>query len=110
VIRTHYQRFDGRIAVRFVECHSICIEAIDLLHNLSPYGALATNYDITHSETLPINAIPLFATSNPKYQTALNNAVTSANQVYQEFISSAEGKHFTGQVCFLIVIFIEAKL
>lgn len=98
VVRHHYPRFEGKIAVRFVECHSICIEAIELLHNLSPYAALATTYDITHSETLPINAIPLFATSNPRYQTTLTNAVVSANQVYQEFIASAEGKHFSGQV------------
>ncbi len=55
-------------------------------------------YDISHSETLPINAIPLFATSNPGYQTTLTNAVASANKVYQEFISSKEGKYFSGQV------------
>jgi hypothetical protein len=55
-------------------------------------------YDISHSETLPINAIPLFATSNPGYQTTLTNAVASANKVYQDFISSKEGKHFSGQV------------
>lgn len=55
-------------------------------------------HDISHSETLPINAIPLFATSNPNYQTILSNAIASANRVYQEFISSQEGKHFSGQV------------
>jgi hypothetical protein len=55
-------------------------------------------HDISHSETLPINAIPLFATSNPNYQNILSNAVASANKVYQEFIISKEGKHFSGQV------------
>jgi hypothetical protein len=97
-MRNHYPRIEGKIAIRFVECRSICIEAINLLNNLSPYGALNTTFDISHSETLPINAIPLFATSSPSYQTTLTNAVASANKVYQEFISSNEGKYFSGQV------------
>jgi hypothetical protein len=98
VIRNHYPRVEGKIAIRFVECRSICIEVINLLNSLSPYSALSMTYDISHSETLPINAIPLFATSNPTYQMTLTNAVVSANRVYQEFISSKEGKHFAGQV------------
>lgn len=97
-MRNHYPRLDGKLAIRFVECRSICIEAINLLNNLSPYGALNMTYDISHSETLPINAIPLFAISNPTYQTTLANVVASANRVYQEFISSEEGKFFSGQV------------
>ncbi|UJR15164.1 hypothetical protein I4U23_002127 [Adineta vaga] len=98
VMRNHYTRVEGKIAIRFVVCRSICIEAINLLNSLSPYGMQNTTYDISHSETLPINAIPLFATSNGSYQSSLANAITSANQVYQEFISSKEGKHFSGQV------------
>ncbi len=98
VIRNHYPRVEGKIAIRFVECRSICIEAINLLNNLSPYGALNMTYDISHSETLPINAIPLFAISNPGYQMTLSSAVASANKVYQDFISSKEGKYFSGQV------------
>ncbi|CAF1335849.1 unnamed protein product [Adineta steineri] len=98
VIRNHYPRIEGKLAIRFVECRSICIEAINLLSSLSPYGTADTSRDITHSETLPINAIPLFATSHPNYQTVLTNSVASANKVYQEFISSKEGKYFSGQV------------
>jgi hypothetical protein len=56
------------------------------------------SHDLSHSETLPINAIPLFAISNPNYQTILNNAIASANNVYQEFLTSKEGKYFSGQV------------
>ena len=98
VMRNHYPRIEGKIAIRFVECRSICIEAINLLSSLSPYGIASISHDITHSEALPINAIPLFATSNPNYQTILTNAVASANKVYQEFIASKEGKYFSGQV------------
>jgi hypothetical protein len=47
---------------------------------------------------LPINAIPLFAISNPNYQSILTNAIGSANKVYQEFLASKEGKYFSGQV------------
>lgn len=97
-MRNHYPFVNGKIAIRFVECRSISSEAIDLLNLLSPYGALNMTHDISHSETLPINAIPLFATSNPGYQTTLTDAVVSANKVYQEFISSKEGKNFSGQV------------
>jgi hypothetical protein len=98
VMRNHYSRIEGKIAIRFVECRSICIEAINLLSSLSPYGIANISNDITHSETLPINAIPLFAISNPNYQNTLTNAVASANRVYQEFLSSKEGKYFSGQV------------
>ena len=98
VIRNHYSRIEGKIAIRFVECRSICIEAINLLNSLSPYGLAAAAHDVTHGETLPINAIPIFATSNPNYQTVLTNSVASANKVYQEFLSSKEGKNFAGQV------------
>ena len=98
VMRNHYPRIDGKIAIRFVECRSICAEAINLLSSLSHYGTTGISHDISHSETLPINAIPLFATSNPNYQSILTNAIASANKVYQEFISSKEGKYFSGQV------------
>ncbi|CAF3708247.1 unnamed protein product [Rotaria sp. Silwood1] len=98
VIHNHYPRLQGKTAIRFVECRSICIETINLLSNLSPYRITNLSYDITHSETLPINAIPLFAISNTNYQTILNTAIESANKVYQEFLSSKEGKYFSGQV------------
>ncbi|CAF1119442.1 unnamed protein product [Rotaria sordida] len=98
VIRNHYIRFQGKTAIRFVECRSICIETINLLSSLSPYGMTNLSHDITHSETLPINAIPLFAISNSNYQTILNNTIESANKVYQEFLLSKEGKYFSGQV------------
>ncbi|CAF3899528.1 unnamed protein product [Rotaria sp. Silwood2] len=98
VVRNHYSRIQGKTAIRFVECRSICIEAINLLSSLSPYGMINLSNDITHSETLPINAIPLFAISNSNYQTILNTAIESANKVYQEFLSSKEGKYFSGHV------------
>ena len=98
VLRNHYPHIEGKSAIRFVECRSICIEAINLLSSLSSYGIASMPHDISHSGTLPINAIPLFATSNPNYQTILSNAIASANRVYQEFLTSKEGRYFSGQV------------
>lgn len=98
VLRNHYSHIEGKFAIRFVECRSICIEAINLLSSLSSYGITSMPHDISQSGTLPINAIPLFATSNPNYQTILSNAIASANRVYQEFLTSKEGKYFSGQV------------
>lgn len=100
-MRNHYPSIEGKIAIRFVECGSICIEALNLLSSLSPYGTTNMPHDITRSETLPINAVPLFAISNPNYQYILSNAIESANKVYYEFISSKEGRNFSGQVNFL---------
>ncbi|CAF3635294.1 unnamed protein product [Rotaria socialis] len=98
VIRNHYSHIEGKLAIRFVECPSICIETINLLNSLSPYGITSLSYDIAHSETMPINAIPLFAIANPNYQTTLNYVIESANKVYQEFLISKEGKYFSGQI------------
>ncbi|CAF5178992.1 unnamed protein product, partial [Rotaria magnacalcarata] len=98
VIRNHYSHIEGKLAIRFVECPSICIETINLLNSLSPYGITSLSYDIAHSETMPINAIPLFAIANPNYQTTLNYVIESANKVYKEFLISKEGKYFSGQV------------
>lgn len=55
---------------------------------------------ITH-DTIPIGAIPLLATSTPEYHDAVTKVVSGANQVYQEFIKSEEGRGFNGQVCFI---------
>ena len=100
ILQHKYTKLQGRIAIRFVECRSISIETIELLHRLSPYGALAPSSNVTHSETLPINALPLFAVANPNYQKTLSDVITSANQIYQEFLSSNEGKYFNGKVKF----------
>ena len=66
-------------------------------HSLSPYsydeGCLSNSQD-----HIPLAALPLLATSAPQYQEAVATVITRANQVYSDFIKSAEGASFSGQV------------
>lgn len=52
---------------------------------------------VTH-DSIPIGAIPLFASSSTEYHDAVSRAISCANSVYQEFIKSEEGRGFNGQV------------
>lgn len=76
-----------------------------LLFSLSPYS-----FDMSPScmdapqvtnDTIPIGAIPLLASASSDYDEAVSRVVTNANQIYQEFIKSEEGKGFSGQICFI---------
>lgn len=53
------------------------------------------------NDTIPIGAIPLLASSTPEYRDAVSRVIAGANQVYNEFIKSEEGRGFTGQICFI---------
>lgn len=55
---------------------------------------------VTH-DTIPIGAIPVLASSSSEYQDSVSKVINTANQVYQDFIRSDEGKGFNGQVCFI---------
>ncbi|XP_023246187.1 protein retinal degeneration B [Copidosoma floridanum] len=103
VIRQHYPTMIGHIAIKFVSCPSICTEGLGILSSLSPYSfdvspSCMDAPQITH-DTIPIGAIPMFATSTPDYQESVTRVVNGANQVYQEFVRSDEGRGFHGQVC-----------
>ncbi|XP_031779472.1 protein retinal degeneration B isoform X4 [Nasonia vitripennis] len=105
VIRQHYPTMVGHIAIKFVSCPSICTEGLGILSSLSPYSfdvspSCMDTPQITH-DTIPIGAIPMLATSTPDYQDAVTRVVNGANQVYQEFVKSEEGRGFNGQVCFI---------
>ncbi|CAF1223857.1 unnamed protein product, partial [Didymodactylos carnosus] len=97
VVRNHYPHIEEKVAIRFVSCEAICTEAISVLSSLSPYG-VSTTKDMVYNENLPLHAIPLFATSNPYYHSKLSNTVGTANKVYNEFVTSKEGKNFCGQI------------
>lgn len=73
--------------------------------SLSPYSfdvspSCIDTPQVTH-DTIPIGAIPLLASSTPEYQEAVSKVVNGANQVYQEFVRSEEGRGFAGQVSFV---------
>ncbi|KAM6902526.1 LOW QUALITY PROTEIN: membrane-associated phosphatidylinositol transfer protein 2-like [Xenentodon cancila] len=98
VMRVHYPAALGRIAIRMVPCPAVCVDAFSLVSNLSPYsydeGCLSSSQD-----HIPLAALPLLATSAPQYQDAVATVILRANQVYSDFIKSAEGVSFNGQVC-----------
>ncbi|XP_011306274.1 protein retinal degeneration B isoform X2 [Fopius arisanus] len=105
VMRQHYPSMVGHIAVRFVSCPSICTDGLGILSSLSPYSfdvspSCVDTPPVTH-DTIPIGAIPLLASSAPEYQDAVSKVVTGANQVYQDFVRSDEGRGFAGQVSFV---------
>ncbi|XP_020294135.1 protein retinal degeneration B isoform X3 [Pseudomyrmex gracilis] len=103
VMRQHYSSMVGHVSIKFVSCPSICTEGLGILSSLSPYSfdvspSCADTPQVTH-DTIPIGAIPLLASSSSDYQDAVLRVVTSANQVYHDFIKSDEGKGFNGQIC-----------
>ncbi|XP_058805045.1 protein retinal degeneration B isoform X2 [Phymastichus coffea] len=105
VMRQHYPTMVGHISIKFVSCPSICTEGLGILSSLSPYSfdvspSCMDAPQITH-DTIPIGAIPLLASSTPDYDEAVTKVVSGANQVYQEFAKSDEGRGFNGQVCFI---------
>ncbi|KAM4527592.1 membrane-associated phosphatidylinositol transfer protein 2 isoform 2-T5 [Odontesthes bonariensis] len=98
VMRVHYPAALGRIAIRMVPCPAVCVDAFSLVSNLSPYS-YDEGYLSSSQDHIPLAALPLLATSAPQYQDAVATVILRANQVYSEFIKSAEGASFNGQVC-----------
>ena len=75
--------------------------------SLSPYSfegaqpSAATSTETTqlshdHSH---LSALSLFATSSPAYRDTVAKCIKKANQVYQDFCQSIEGKGYKGPVC-----------
>ncbi|XP_023579083.1 membrane-associated phosphatidylinositol transfer protein 3 isoform X2 [Octodon degus] len=96
VMRAHFPAALGHILIKFVPCPAICSEAFSLVSNLNPYshdeGCLSNSQD-----HVPLAALPLLAISSPQYQDAVAMVIERANQVYSEFLKSADGIGFSGQ-------------
>ncbi|XP_075296006.1 membrane-associated phosphatidylinositol transfer protein 3 isoform X5 [Opisthocomus hoazin] len=96
VTRAHFPAALGHILIRLVACPAICSAAFSLVSNLNPYS-----YDescLSSSEDhIPLAALPLLAVSSPQYQDAVAMVISRANQVYNEFLKSADGSGFNGQ-------------
>ncbi|XP_059481583.1 protein retinal degeneration B isoform X2 [Neocloeon triangulifer] len=105
VTRQHYPSMIGHIAIRLVPCPSICSEGLGILTSLSPYSfdvspSCTDAPQITH-DSIPIGAIPLFASSTPDYRETISKVIATANSTYHEFTRSEEGRGFNGQICFV---------
>nr|XP_025962159.1 membrane-associated phosphatidylinositol transfer protein 3 isoform X1 [Dromaius novaehollandiae] len=100
VTQAHFPAALGHILIRLVPCPAICSAAFSLVSNLNPYS-----YDescLSSSEDhIPLAALPLLAISSPQYQDAVAMVISRANQVYNEFLKSADGAGFNGQVCLI---------
>ncbi|XP_023930713.1 protein retinal degeneration B isoform X1 [Lingula anatina] len=105
VIRAHYPAMYGHLAIRLVRCPLLCAETLQILESLSPFGydSQRSNDDTSPylTDNLPLGAISLFATSNADYQDQVIQVIARANQVYNDFLRSEEGKGFNGQVCMI---------
>ncbi|XP_014736660.1 PREDICTED: membrane-associated phosphatidylinositol transfer protein 3 isoform X2 [Sturnus vulgaris] len=100
VTRAHFPASLGHVLMRLVPCPAICSAAFSLVSSLNPYS-----YDescLSSSEDhIPLAALPLLAVSSPQYQDAVAMVISRANQVYNEFLKSADGAGFNGQVCLI---------
>lgn len=103
VMRQHYPSMVGHVVIRLVACPSVCTDALGILSSLSPYSfdASPSTTDVPNMTDVPIGAIPLLTTCTPDFQDSVNRAVNTANQVYQEFLRSEEGKGFNGHVAII---------
>ncbi|KAG8232021.1 hypothetical protein J437_LFUL012045, partial [Ladona fulva] len=104
-MRQHYPSMVGHIAIKLVSCPSICTEGLGILSSLSPYSfdvspSCTDTPHVTH-DSIPIGAIPLFATSTPEYHEAVTRTIHATNAAYQEFLRSEEGQGFCGQICLI---------
>lgn len=106
VMRQHYPSMVGHVAIKLVSCPSVCTEGLGILSSLNPYSfdvspSCLDAPQVTH-DSIPIGSIPLLATANvTEYQDSVSRAVTSANNVYHEFLKSEEGLGFNGQICII---------
>ncbi|XP_071093822.1 protein retinal degeneration B-like [Haliotis cracherodii] len=108
VIQSHYHAASGQLAFRHVPSPQVCSDTLSILSSLSPYHfesqAAMNSGENTLSwsqDFVPLGAIALFASSSTEYQDHVNTTVVRANQVFQEFLSSDEGRGFAGQICIL---------
>ena len=106
VVASHYPAMSGRLQFRLVSCPFICAEALHLLSSLDPANfnhatsTLSANKDkqLQVHEHFPVAAVPLFATNSKLYEQQLARTVEKLNKVYREFLTSADGRGFVGQV------------
>jgi len=99
VISRHYRAAANQIAFRVVSCpDDVISDVYDKLHGLSPNylnQQNPTNSFITSS------LLSIFLTKSDQYKESLQKLVKQCNNVYNQFLLSAEGFCFNGQVCII---------
>lgn len=74
--------------------------------SLNPYS-YDENWVSSSVDHLPLAALPILSIAAPHYQNAVAAVIAQANQVYRNFLLSAEGVGFTGQVNILVIGYIQ---
>ncbi|XP_029468259.1 membrane-associated phosphatidylinositol transfer protein 3 isoform X2 [Rhinatrema bivittatum] len=100
VTQAHFPASLGHVLIRLVPCPAVCSEAFSLVSNLNPYS-YDENCLSSSEDHIPLAALPLLAISSPQYQDAVAMVISRANQVYNDFLKSADGAGFNGQVCLI---------
>nr|XP_033777278.1 membrane-associated phosphatidylinositol transfer protein 3 isoform X2 [Geotrypetes seraphini]XP_033777279.1 membrane-associated phosphatidylinositol transfer protein 3 isoform X2 [Geotrypetes seraphini]XP_033777280.1 membrane-associated phosphatidylinositol transfer protein 3 isoform X2 [Geotrypetes seraphini] len=100
VTQAHFPASLGHMLIKLVPCPAICSEAFSLVSNLNPYS-YDENCLSSSEDHIPLAALPLLAISSPQYQDAVAMVISRANQVYNDFLKSADGAGFNGQVCLI---------
>jgi hypothetical protein len=112
LLKSQHNSCREKLIYRLVSCDEICKEALITLSTLSPIAnepstAWKENGNFAEqsadafslNENLPFNTIPLLILANKKkYKEMLNKFIKECNRVYNEFVNSAEGSLFSGQV------------
>ena len=112
LLKSQHNSCQEKIIYRLVSCDAICKEALITLSTLSPIAneptmAWKENENFAEqsadafslNENLPFSTIPfLILADKKKYKQILNKFIKECNRVYNEFINSAEGNLFNGQV------------
>ncbi|XP_050949281.1 PITP-less RdgB-like protein isoform X3 [Labeo rohita] len=96
VAHAHFQAAADSMLVRLVPCPAVCADAFSLVSNLNPYS-YDENWVSSSVDHLPLAALPILSIAAPHYQNAVAAVIAQANQVYRNFLLSAEGVGFTGQ-------------
>ncbi|CAH1718054.1 unnamed protein product [Chironomus riparius] len=100
VARQHYPSLVGHFVIKLVACPPVCTDALGILSSLSPYSfdTSPSQIDLPNLTDIPIGAIPLLTTCTQDFIDSVNRAVGTANQIYNDFLKSDDGRGFNGQV------------
>jgi hypothetical protein len=97
LIIAHYPQLLGRVSVQLVACdNSLVTNALSSLSMLCPYGGDMLLFDGFCHPAL----VSLMATEGDIFEQAVSKSIEKANRVYDQFITSDDGRRFSGEVHF----------
>lgn len=98
VMRQHYHHLVGHVSVKQITCSSVCSSVLSTLSSMHPFSyeqAFGENNMVAETQ---IGVVPLLVANTPRFKSIIDQAILSANQTYNDFLNSDEGRGFAGQV------------